>query len=143
MKNVARIQNEKAILWSGILVINNRRILTLKEVDKPFYILPGGKLELGESDEDAAIREAAEELGVSVELSEVFTEIIENSKNTGLLIRFKLFRAVMPSPPNPDKLPIRTEKIAWINSSCEQEGLDVGNLLIKLLPMLVEKGLID
>jgi 8-oxo-dGTP pyrophosphatase MutT (NUDIX family) len=40
-------QNDKTILWSGVLIIQKRRALTLKETDKAFYIMPGGKLEAG------------------------------------------------------------------------------------------------
>jgi 8-oxo-dGTP pyrophosphatase MutT (NUDIX family) len=136
-------QTEKPILWSGVLIIQNRRLLTLKEKDKPFYVLPGGKVEIGETDEEAAAREALEELGVTAKIHQVFTEIIENSKNTGDLIRFKVFRATINIEPKIENLPERTEATAYINSQYKLDGIDIGNLLIKLLPELVKEDLTD
>ncbi|HUD05930.1 MAG TPA: NUDIX domain-containing protein [Candidatus Saccharimonadales bacterium] len=136
-------QAEKPILWSGVLIIRDRRVLTLKERDKSFYIMPGGKVEARESDENAAAREALEELGVSVEIQKAFIEIVENSKNTGKLIRFKLFTGNFTKEPDIKNLPGRTESIAYINSQYKQDNIDVGNLLIKLLPELVKQDLID
>jgi 8-oxo-dGTP pyrophosphatase MutT (NUDIX family) len=134
---------EKLILWAGVLVIKDRRVLVLKENDKDFYLLPGGKLEAGETDEQAAEREVLEELGVSILLKGLFTELTEQSKATGQMVRFRLFNAELNKQPGIDNLPGKTVEIAWINSTYQQEKLEIGNLLKHIIPMLADQGLID
>lgn len=136
-------ESGEAIAWAGVLVMRDRKIFVLKEQDKPFYILPGGKVEPGETDEEAAIRELREEAGVSAHNLKPYTVINENSRTTGQLIRFKVFTGEMDQDPLPDNLPERTEGTAWINSSYKEYGMDVGNLLRKLIPMLIKSDLID
>ena len=105
--------------------------------------MPGGKLESGESDEEAAIREVKEELGISAKIKSEFVTIIEKSKSTGQTIRFKLFLGEMQELPDQNSLPGKTVSIAKINSNYKQEGIEVSNLAFKLIPFLVEKNLID
>ncbi|MBI5405745.1 NUDIX hydrolase [Candidatus Kaiserbacteria bacterium] len=45
---------------------NNHRVLLCHRRDKDMWNLPGGKVEKGESPWDAAVREAREEIGLSV-----------------------------------------------------------------------------
>lgn len=49
--------------FSGILFVNDERILLLKRTDGTWGI-PGGKVEKGETDWEAAVRETKEECGV-------------------------------------------------------------------------------
>jgi 8-oxo-dGTP pyrophosphatase MutT (NUDIX family) len=50
----------------GILFDENGRVLIQKVADNPFYCLPGGRVELGESSIEAVKRELEEELGFDV-----------------------------------------------------------------------------
>jgi ADP-ribose pyrophosphatase YjhB (NUDIX family) len=45
------------------------RLLLIHKIDNDFWALPGGGMELGESIADAAVREVAEETGLTVELT--------------------------------------------------------------------------
>lgn len=131
------------IPWAGVAIVRERQLLTLKERDKPFYILPGGKVEPGETDEEAAIRELDEETRLSAHNLTHFVTINENSRTTGQPIRFRVFTAELDKGPETSDLPARTETIAWIDSAHKKIGIEVGNLLIKLIPVLVDKDLIN
>lgn len=50
----------------GILFDNQNRVLMQMVQDNPFYCLPGGRVELGESSIEAVRRELEEELGFDV-----------------------------------------------------------------------------
>jgi len=45
------------------------RLLLIHKIDNNFWALPGGGMDLGESVADAAVREVAEETGVTVEVT--------------------------------------------------------------------------
>lgn len=60
------------IVLSGCAIIENERILLLYKKKEQFYELPGGKLNKGESLEDAARREVKEEIGCEIDLGKLF-----------------------------------------------------------------------
>ncbi|MGR3764680.1 NUDIX hydrolase [Rossellomorea sp. NS-SX7] len=53
---------------AGILILENNKIAVIKRKKggRQYYVIPGGGLEEGESFEEAAKREAQEELGIEV-----------------------------------------------------------------------------
>src|SRR3989344_3020393 len=56
----------KNIHKSAGIIIKNRKLLVEKDFDKEFFISPGGKLEDGETSEQALIRELNEEFKIDV-----------------------------------------------------------------------------
>lgn len=136
-------RESEAIPWAGVVILRNRRVLTLQETDKPYLLIPGGKREPGETDEEAATREVLEELGVGVAIGEPLVEIIERSKTTKQLIRFLLFNGQLAAEPDAANLPGKTQSTAYVDSTCERNGFELGNLSRQLLPILVERDLID
>jgi ADP-ribose pyrophosphatase YjhB (NUDIX family) len=56
---------------SGILLIEDEKVALIRRVNArgTYYLFPGGTVEAGESPEEAAVREAREELGLEVRLS--------------------------------------------------------------------------
>lgn len=61
---------------NGILIYNNK-ILLVKMHSNSFYCLPGGHVKLGESSEEAIIREMKEETGYNVNVNKLVA-ITEN-----------------------------------------------------------------
>ncbi|MFK0045389.1 NUDIX hydrolase [Streptomyces sp. NPDC090741] len=53
---------------SAVVVDGDGRVLLQRRTDNGMWALPGGKMELGESIGDCAIRETYEETGVTVEI---------------------------------------------------------------------------
>jgi len=60
------------IQLAGVLIVEKCKVLLLHKADKDHWKVPGGKIKDGESPTQAAVREAKEEIGVSVELEKPF-----------------------------------------------------------------------
>ena len=60
---------------NGIILI--QRIKGNKENLQEYYVIPGGGQEEGETIEQATLREVKEELGIEIELTQKYYEIIE------------------------------------------------------------------
>ncbi|WP_208560846.1 NUDIX domain-containing protein [Marinilactibacillus kalidii] len=62
---------------SGVVIRQNDTVLLIKRIreNRVYYVLPGGGVKWGESFEQAAIREAWEELGILVELNDQIVRI--------------------------------------------------------------------
>jgi len=66
------------------VIIDDNRILLINRIkkDQTYWVVPGGKIELGESKEEAIKRECMEELGVTVHVKELFMERISDKPET-------------------------------------------------------------
>lgn len=70
----------------GAIIIENSRVLLIKRGKAPLlgeWSIPGGMLELGEAVREAAVREAGEETGLTVETGEllgVFDRVIRDEQ---------------------------------------------------------------
>ena len=50
------------------VIVHNDRLLTMKDARSPYYYLPGGRVSMHETAEDAILREIREELGIEAEI---------------------------------------------------------------------------
>ena|SRR3989338_9060257 len=59
------------------IIIKDNKVLTIKRTkpDATFWVFPGGGVEEGETNEKALIRECKEELGVNVNINDLFVEM--------------------------------------------------------------------
>jgi len=69
------------------IIVNNKKILAMKDERSPYYYLPGGRVKLHETSEDAILRELNEELSIKASVSRAlwfnqnfFTEDVDNEK---------------------------------------------------------------
>lgn len=51
-------------LRAAAIMINDGKVLAMSDERSPYFYLPGGKIALGETAEEAALRELREELGI-------------------------------------------------------------------------------
>lgn len=131
-------------VWVGLVAIQDRRVLLLKEANKDFFIFPGGKMEEGEDDLLTLTREIQEELGVQVVDPTFWRSFVVETRTTNVNVEFRLYTGEFDSAPDANKLPEFTERIAWLNGAWKKEGFDVGNLARqKAFPALREENLID
>lgn len=61
----------------SVVLVENQKVGLIKRVrgDSVYYVFPGGGIEEGETPQEAAKREAQEELGVTVNISECIAEV--------------------------------------------------------------------
>ena len=87
--------NEKFNYRVCAMMIREGKILAMHDERSPYFYLPGGRVELGETAEDAVVREVREELGISVKISRplwlnqaFFTEDVDQMHYHELCIYF-------------------------------------------------------
>lgn len=55
-------------LRAAAVIVNENRVLAMSDERSPYFYLPGGKIALGETAEEAALRELREELGIEAKV---------------------------------------------------------------------------
>jgi ADP-ribose pyrophosphatase YjhB (NUDIX family) len=60
--------NEKFNYRVCAMIINEGKILAMKDDNSPYYYLPGGRVKIGETAEHAVLRECKEELNAEPEI---------------------------------------------------------------------------
>ena len=89
------IGNEKFNYRVCAMMISDGKILAMHDERSPYYYLPGGRVAIGETAENAVIREVREELGVTPKIvrpvwlnQAFFTEDVDNLHYHELCIYF-------------------------------------------------------
>ncbi len=81
---------------AGAIILLDRSVLYVKRKGFPYYILPGGRLEEGESAEEALRREMLEELSTSVtvekELGQLSGEGVSSADGKPFELELSLFQ---------------------------------------------------
>ncbi|MGY3581458.1 8-oxo-dGTP diphosphatase [Bradyrhizobium sp. USDA 4341] len=123
------------IVKVGLAVVRDARILMVRKRNGLSFILPGGKLEAGESELEALIRELDEELGcrlVSAEYLGDFSAPAADLADTTVTVR--LYRGEISGDPAP-----RSEiaELRWIAIASPEVAV-APSLAGKILPFLLE-----
>jgi len=90
-----KFDNEKFNYRVCAIMISDGKILAMHDERSPYYYLPGGRVEIGETAENAVIREIQEELGITPKIvrplwlnQAFFTEDVDNMHYHELCIYF-------------------------------------------------------
>lgn len=129
---------------AGGILIKDRKFLVGRSKGKAHFVAPGGKLEAGESPEEALIRELHEELGidvVSTDFENFGTFVASAAGEEHRQVHMDVFIVkywrgdVRPTG--------EVEEIAWINSALP-DGMKVGSIFQhEVLPRLKREEMID
>lgn len=81
----------KEIIIAGCLIARKDKILLLHRMETDWFEVPGGKVDDGETNEEAAVREIKEELGLDVKITKLIGE--NTFTNKGNNYKYILFSA--------------------------------------------------
>ena len=128
---------------AGIL-IKDGKLLVSKSKNKEFFIAPGGKVEKGETMEEALVRELEEEFGIQVDESgfEKYGDFYDEAAgHPGIQLHMQAFIVKFwEGVPKPSS---EIEEIRWIASDIPK-NMKVGSIFEhQIIPRLKQEGLID
>jgi len=100
----------------GLICLKDKKLLTARSKNKELYYVPGGKRELGESDEGALIREIREELLVEIDPESLMFlgsfEAQADEKPLGTIVKITCYSAKFIGNL---KANAEIEEIAWLS----------------------------
>ena len=64
-----KVENEKFNYRVCAIILNDGKILAMRDERSPYFYLPGGRVKLGETAENAVIRELKEELKITATIA--------------------------------------------------------------------------
>jgi diadenosine hexaphosphate hydrolase (ATP-forming) len=93
MNRLNRVISEAGeVLKAGCVIVDDGKVLLVTSKNGTIWSFPKGHVEVGETLEQAAIREAKEETGYEVEIIKRLVDLIYTNKETGEPIRVTMFK---------------------------------------------------
>jgi 8-oxo-dGTP diphosphatase len=102
----------------GLIAVENGALLLVRKRGSQWWILPGGKIDPGESFEECLAREIDEELGCACEASYWYT--VEDVAADGGPLRMELYRGHFVGEP---KASAEIEELWWWRPGQDREKL--------------------
>ena len=121
--------------------IKEKSILSTKSFGKDKYYIPGGKREVGESDEQALVREISEELSVTIDVNTIkyigTFEAQAHGHAEGILVKMTCYAGKYSGELKANS---EIEEIKWLNFSDKNIISEVDKLIFDHLK---ERKLLD
>ena len=121
--------------------IKDKSILSTKSFGKDKYYIPGGKREVGESDEQALVREISEELSVTIDVNTIkyigTFEAQAHGHAEGILVKMTCYAGKYSGELKANS---EIEEIKWLNFSDKNIISEVDKLIFHHLK---ERKLLD
>jgi mutator protein MutT len=126
------------------IIIQNRKLLHEKSFGKPAFIAPGGRIETGETAEQALVRELKEEFTIDVKEEDlapfdIFTA--EAANHPGQKVHMEVF--TVKQWQGEIKPAAEVEEMLWLDSNLPKD-IVVGSISAhEIIPRLKQQNLID
>ncbi len=121
---------------AAVAFVRDGRVLTVRKRGTSRFMLPGGKLEPGESAYAAAVREVREEVGLEVDHLTLLGEFTADAANEpGHLVESTVYAASLPDPAVEPAAAGEIAELRWVEVA--GAGDDLAPLLVDhVLPVL-------
>lgn len=130
------------IIKAGALIFDtHHRVLAVHKRGKPpmDLIVPGGKVEAGETDEDALRRELQEELQVELRSAVPFGRFQAQAIYEEALLVMRVYRVTIDGVPAPGK---EIDQLIWLDANYLTSGYQFASILgQQILPKLFPQTL--
>lgn len=126
----------------AVIVNDSKQILVVRKTfkDRVEFIIPGGRQELGEDDEQTLFRELEEELGVKVSSYTYFGTYEEPAVFEGTPLTMSVYEVVIKGIPKPQS---EIKEAIWIDRDYSGKGIKLGSVLANhVIPALINRGLL-
>lgn len=129
---------------ANAIIVQDRKLLAVREIGKDFFIAPGGTVEAGETHQLTLIRELKEELNINVSESNLTPYGMFESDSVNHPGRSVRMQAFVVKDWNGSLSPNEEiEEYRWLTSKYEP-GVRVGLIFThQIIPRLKERGLIE
>ncbi|QBD75532.1 NUDIX domain-containing protein [Ktedonosporobacter rubrisoli] len=122
----------------GLAIFQDARLLLVRKRNTMKFMLPGGKIDPGESETECIVREIYEELQSHVQLETLrflgnYTDLAANELDA--MVTMKLYTGQITNPPQPSR---EIEEIYWFDRGQHNGGISIAPLLDnQILPYLI------
>ncbi len=136
--------NNDDIYKAAGLLVQDRKVLAERSVGKPAFVQPGGKIEAGETPEQALVRELKEELTIDVDETDL--ELVGNysaeaANHPGRRVHMHVF--MVKKWHGRIQASSEVEELLWLNSDIPKD-VTIGSIFVhEIIPALKKQDLID
>jgi 8-oxo-dGTP diphosphatase len=134
-------QTARTIIKIGAVILDDDgRILVVRksQPEREIFIIPGGRLEEGETDDQACRRELDEELGLQVTHSEYFGTFTEPAEFDPVDVEIRVYAVKTAGKPTAQS---EIAEYRWVDRGYRSRGIQLGSVLDRhVVPKLVAQG---